>query len=119
METMYKDKRYDMAPERPWGFDYYGLPVLDSVELIVQYAEAVLHRPVAIHEVHWEPCDVDSVQLYVGCRWEDSFAEAVSHMNGDMEALNRMREVMRRKPVMLGRVNGVAADVLLRLPDMV
>lgn len=38
---------------------------------------------------------------------------------GDMEALQRMQEVMRRKPVMLGRVNGVAADVLLRLPDMV
>ena len=117
MDKIKKD--YMMAPVRPWGVDYYGLPVLDSVELIVQYAEAVLHRHVALHEVHWEPSDGDSVQLYVGCRWEDSFADALAHMNGDKEALQRMKEVMRRKPVMLGRVNGVAADVLLRQPDMV
>lgn len=116
---MDKDKKDYMVPVRPWCVDYNGLPMLDSVELILQFAEAVLHRHVAAHEVHWEPCDVDSVQLYVGCRWEDSFAEALSHMNGDMEAMRRMQEVMRKKPVLLGRVNGVAADVLQRQPDMV
>lgn len=114
---MDKDKKDYMAPVWPWGVDRNGLPVLDSMELIVQYAAAVLHRHVAAHEVHWEPCDLDSVQLYAGRRWEDSFAEAMAHMNGDMEAMRRMQEVMRQKPVMLGRVNGVAADVLLRRQD--
>ena len=104
-------------PAWPWGIDYNGLPVLDSMELIVQYAAAVLHRPVAAHEVHWEPCDLESVHLYVGRRWEDTFAEAMANMNGDMEAMRSAQVLMRQKPVQLGRVNGVAADVLLRQQD--
>lgn len=114
---MDKDKKDYMVPVWPWDVDHNGLPVLDSMELIVQYAGAVLHRHVAEHEVHWEPCDLESVHLYVGRRWEDSFAEAMAHMNGDMEAMRRMQEVMRQKPVQLGRVNGVAAEVLLRRQD--
>ena len=110
---MDKDKKDYMAvPVWPWRVDYNGLPVLDSMELIVQYAGAVLHRHVAAHEVHWEPCDLESVHLYVGRRWEDTFAEAMANARS-------AQVLMRQKPVQIGRVNGVAADVLLSLPDMI
>lgn len=117
METMEDENKCMLKPTWPWDVDRNGLPVLDSMELIVLYAAAVLHRHVAAHEVHWEPCDLESVHLYVGRRWEDTFAEAMSNMNGDMEAMRRMQEVMRQKPMQLGRVNWVAADVLVRRQD--
>ncbi|MBR5887963.1 MAG: hypothetical protein IKZ07_07125 [Akkermansia sp.] len=107
------------APSWPWKNDHNGLPILNTAELLEQYASAVLHRRVSVHELHWQPCDLESVRLYVGRRWEDTFADALAHMNGDQEAMRKYQELMQHRPVDLGLVNGIAADVIASLPDSI